>query len=165
MRSKSDQKNDPIKIKKAIENKRKFEEGWDDMQKGIKKLKRILDGLPEPQFKPQEHMMLYTYPPILLLSIFLWIPLFIREALLFALFWFVFDFDCRVIYNLCTEKPPHDHSSQLYNKYKEEIEQYTGTVRFITLLFFFSIHFKVLFPLCMLVFMCLYICIFSFYLI
>lgn len=39
-----------------------LEEGWDFMQNGITKLKRILEGLPEPQFSSEEYMMLYTYP-------------------------------------------------------------------------------------------------------
>lgn len=37
-----------------------LEEGWDFMQNGITKLKRILEGLPEPQFSSEEYMMLYT---------------------------------------------------------------------------------------------------------
>ncbi|XP_058209702.1 cullin-1 [Rhododendron vialii] len=44
-------------------NQRKIielEEGWDFMQNGITKLKRILEGLPEPQFSSEEYMMLYT---------------------------------------------------------------------------------------------------------
>lgn len=46
-------------------NQRKIielEEGWDFMQNGITKLKRILEVLPEPQFSSEEYMMLYTYP-------------------------------------------------------------------------------------------------------
>ena len=39
-----------------------LEEGWDFMEKGITKLKRILEGLPEVQFSSEEYMMLYTYP-------------------------------------------------------------------------------------------------------
>lgn len=38
-----------------------FEEGWDFIQKGIKKVKRILEGKPE-SFRAEESMMLYTYP-------------------------------------------------------------------------------------------------------
>lgn len=66
-----------------------LEEGWDFMQKGITKLKRILEGLPEAQFSSEEYMMLYT-----------------------------------TIYNMCTQKPPHDYSQQLYEKYKEAFEEY-----------------------------------------
>jgi cullin 1 len=37
-----------------------LEQGWDFMQKGITKLKNILEGLPEPQFSSEDYMMLYT---------------------------------------------------------------------------------------------------------
>ncbi|KAG4956701.1 hypothetical protein JHK85_043081 [Glycine max] len=59
------------------------------MQKGILKLKNILEGLPEPQFSSEDYMMLYT-----------------------------------TIYNMCTQKPPHDYSQQLYDKYRESFEEY-----------------------------------------
>lgn len=39
-----------------------LDQGWDFMQKGITKLKNILEGLPEPQFSSEDYMMLYTYP-------------------------------------------------------------------------------------------------------
>lgn len=42
-----------------------LEEGWDFMQKGITKLKRILEAQPE-SFSSEEYMMLYTYPLSLL---------------------------------------------------------------------------------------------------
>lgn len=42
-----------------------FEQGWDYMQRGIIKLKNILEGLPEPQFTSEIYMMLYTYPPFI----------------------------------------------------------------------------------------------------
>ncbi|GER55913.1 cullin 1 [Striga asiatica] len=71
-----------------------LEQGWDFMQKGITKLKNILEGLPEPQFNSEDYMMLYT-----------------------------------TIYNMCTQKPPHDYSQQLYDKYRESFEEYiTSTV-------------------------------------
>ncbi|MFS7922636.1 putative cullin protein, neddylation [Helianthus anomalus] len=71
-----------------------LEQGWDFMQKGITKLKKILEGYPEPQFNSEEYMMLYT-----------------------------------TIYNMCTQKPPHDYSQQLYDKYRESFEEYiTSTV-------------------------------------
>lgn len=38
-----------------------LEQGWDYMQTGITKLKRILEGLPEPAFDSEQYMMLYTY--------------------------------------------------------------------------------------------------------
>ncbi|KAL6271788.1 hypothetical protein ACE6H2_028699 [Prunus campanulata] len=37
-----------------------LDQGWDYMQKGITKLKKILEGTPEPQFNSEEYMMLYT---------------------------------------------------------------------------------------------------------
>ncbi|XVF62608.1 hypothetical protein PTKIN_Ptkin09bG0022000 [Pterospermum kingtungense] len=71
-----------------------LEQGWEFLQKGITKLKNILEGLPEPQFSTEDYMMLYT-----------------------------------TIYNMCTQKPPHDYSQQLYDKYRESFEEYiTSTV-------------------------------------
>lgn len=46
-------------------NQRKFfefEEGRDFIQNGFTKLKRIIEGLPEPEFSPGEYLELYTYP-------------------------------------------------------------------------------------------------------
>ncbi|KAL3634599.1 Cullin-1 [Castilleja foliolosa] len=71
-----------------------LDQGWDFMQRGITKLKAILEGQPEPQFSSEDYMMLYT-----------------------------------TIYNMCTQKPPHDYSQQLYDKYREAFEEYiTSTV-------------------------------------
>ncbi|KAL8239057.1 hypothetical protein R6Q59_015624 [Mikania micrantha] len=71
-----------------------LDQGWDFMQKGITKLKNILEGLPEPQFSSEDYMMLYS-----------------------------------TIYRMCTQKPPHDYSQQLYDKYRESFEEYiTSTV-------------------------------------
>ncbi|XP_075113273.1 cullin-1 isoform X1 [Nicotiana tabacum] len=71
-----------------------LDQGWQFMQRGITKLKNILEGLPEPQFSSEDYMMLYT-----------------------------------TIYNMCTQKPPHDYSQQLYDKYRESFEEYiTATV-------------------------------------
>ncbi|CAH2071938.1 unnamed protein product [Thlaspi arvense] len=69
-----------------------LEQGWDYMQTGITKLKRILEGLPEPAFDSEQYMMLYT-----------------------------------TIYNMCTQKPPHDYSQQLYDKYREAFEEYISS--------------------------------------
>ncbi|KMZ58707.1 putative Cullin-1 [Zostera marina] len=66
-----------------------LEHGWDFMQKGITKLKNLLEGKPETQFNSEDYMMLYT-----------------------------------TIYNMCTQKPPHDYSQQLYDKYRESFEEY-----------------------------------------
>ncbi|KAJ4727625.1 cullin 1 [Melia azedarach] len=69
-----------------------LDQGWDYMQKGITKLKRILEGAPESPFSSEEYMMLYT-----------------------------------TIYNMCTQKPPHDYSQQLYDKYREAFEEYISS--------------------------------------
>ncbi|XP_074564963.1 cullin-1-like [Curcuma longa] len=37
-----------------------FAEGWEVIEQGINKMKRILEGLPEPPFTSEEHMMIYT---------------------------------------------------------------------------------------------------------
>ncbi|KAK3441033.1 hypothetical protein EUGRSUZ_B01286 [Eucalyptus grandis] len=67
-----------------------LEQGWEFMQKGILKLKNLLDeGHPETEFSSEEFFMLYT-----------------------------------TIYNMCTQKPPHDYSQQLYDKYREAFEEY-----------------------------------------
>ncbi|KAF8035284.1 hypothetical protein BT93_C1341 [Corymbia citriodora subsp. variegata] len=66
-----------------------LEQGWEIMQKGIMKLKNILEGLPETGISSEEYMTLYT-----------------------------------TIYNMCTQKPPHDYSRQLYDKYRESLEEY-----------------------------------------
>ncbi|XP_031097803.1 cullin-1 isoform X1 [Ipomoea triloba] len=71
-----------------------LDQGWEFMQRGITKLKNILEGQPEAQFSSEDYMMLYT-----------------------------------TIYNMCTQKPPHDYSQQLYDKYRESFEEYiTSTV-------------------------------------
>jgi len=46
---------------------------------------------------------------------------------------------------MCTQKPPHDYSQQLYDKYREAFEEYiTSTVRIIGLfLSFFNNYHKV----------------------
>ncbi|KAJ8573854.1 hypothetical protein K7X08_010365 [Anisodus acutangulus] len=37
-----------------------LEQGWDFMQRGVTKLKSILEGQPEPQFSSEDYMLLYT---------------------------------------------------------------------------------------------------------
>ncbi|KAK3441040.1 hypothetical protein EUGRSUZ_B01291 [Eucalyptus grandis] len=72
-------------------NERKIidlKQGWEIMQKGIMKLKNILEGLPETQFSTEEYCTLYT-----------------------------------TIYNMCTQRPPHDYSQQLYDKFREAFEE------------------------------------------
>ncbi|KAL9253635.1 Cullin-1-like protein [Drosera capensis] len=69
-----------------------LDQGWGFMEKGITKLKKILEGLDEPQFNPEDYMMLYT-----------------------------------TIYNMCTQKPPHDYSQNLYEKYQESFNVYISS--------------------------------------
>ena len=48
----------------------------------------------------------------------------------------ILNFNYRTIYNMCTQKPPHDYSQQLYDKYREAFEEYiTSTVREVLSLF------------------------------
>ncbi|MFS7922632.1 putative cullin [Helianthus anomalus] len=71
-----------------------LEQGWGLMQRGITKLKNILEDLPESPFSSEEYMMFY-----------------------------------QLVFNMCTQKPPHDYSQQLYDKYRESFEDYiTSTV-------------------------------------
>ncbi|KAL8143092.1 hypothetical protein V2J09_016124 [Rumex salicifolius] len=70
-----------------------LEVGWQYMEQGIIKLKKILEEIPEPPFNSEDYIMLYT-----------------------------------TIYNMCTQKPPHDYSQQLYDKYKQEIVDYIGSI-------------------------------------
>ncbi|XP_049412004.1 cullin-1-like [Solanum stenotomum] len=69
-----------------------LEEGMECVQKGLNKLKIIIEGEPE-SFTSDEYVMLYT-----------------------------------TIYNMCTQKAPHDYSEQLYDKYKEAVEDYIITI-------------------------------------
>ncbi|KAI5415832.1 hypothetical protein KIW84_041032 [Lathyrus oleraceus] len=69
-----------------------FEEGWNFVQKGIKKLQNNLEGLPGPSLTSVDHTLLYT-----------------------------------TVFNMCTNKPPHDYSQELYIKYKETFEDYIKT--------------------------------------
>lgn len=77
-----------------------LDQGWDYMQKGITKLKRILEGLPEAQFNSEEYMMLYTYPLLRLLHLLFKILLYMFVLLLLfaplCLFWSQFLVCCEV---------------------------------------------------------------------
>ncbi|KAL0878311.1 hypothetical protein Bca101_028017 [Brassica carinata] len=71
-----------------------MEKGFDLIDAAVTKLKRILEGKPEPDFEPGEFIGDYT-----------------------------------VVYNMCIQKPPHDWSQQLYEKYGSIFEDYaTHTV-------------------------------------
>lgn len=105
-----------------------LEQGWDFMQKGITKLKNILEGFPEPQFSSEDYMMLYTYPFKFSGYIFMYYICGVNLTNISCFLNYVF----RTIYNMCTQKPPHDYSQQLYEKYREAIEEYiTSTVRLL----------------------------------
>ena len=53
-----------------------------------------------------------------------------RAVILLYSVCFLLDFICSTIYNMCTQKPPHDYSQQLYDKYRESFEEYiTSMVR------------------------------------
>lgn len=79
-------------------------------------MRNLLEGDEEEQFTAEQYMMLYTYAPLC------------------SLFWYILamlqstdhlhDFACRTIYNMCTQKPPHDYSEQLYNRYRESFSVY-----------------------------------------
>ncbi|RXH97211.1 hypothetical protein DVH24_035879 [Malus domestica] len=69
-----------------------LDQGWEYISSMFAKLKRILEGLPEPQFSSVEYMTLYT-----------------------------------TVYNMCTQKPPHNYSQQLYDKYRAALEDYVTT--------------------------------------
>lgn len=58
---------------------------------------------------------------------FFWLP----ANLVFYMLCFLNCKD-RTIYNMCTQKPPHDYSQQLYDKYQESFVEYiNSTVRMI----------------------------------
>ena len=82
-------------------------------QKGIQKLKRLLEQEPgETNFTPDLYMHLYTCAA---LSLSLTFACSSRAE------------SCtlrRTIYNMCTQKPPHDYSEELYARYRESFERY-----------------------------------------
>jgi cullin 1 len=62
-----------------MNNERKvieLEQGWAFMQKGITKLKNLLEGVPEQQFNSEEYIMLYTYFYFSLSLLPPWVPRF-----------------------------------------------------------------------------------------
>ncbi|CAI9117906.1 OLC1v1019395C1 [Oldenlandia corymbosa var. corymbosa] len=70
-----------------------FDEGWEVMEMGLKKLEKLVAGKSDSQFTPEERMSLYE-----------------------------------IVYDMCTQKGPYDHSERLYNKYKETFEAYLSSV-------------------------------------
>jgi cullin 1 len=80
------------------------------VQSGIDKLKRILEDETTEQFNAEQYMILYTYG--------------LGPAMRAQASVVMLGSPCRTIYNMCTQKPPHDYSEQLYNRYKEAFEVY-----------------------------------------
>ncbi|KAG8486147.1 hypothetical protein CXB51_019538 [Gossypium anomalum] len=109
-----------------------FDQGWGEMEKGIEKLKRILAGEKETPFTSREYMTLYTYPQLLHFS-FVEFP-FSRFIIIFnhlVQFILIIFLNCnyyRTIYNMCNQKAPHDYSEQLYDKYKETLDEYINSI-------------------------------------
>ena len=89
------------------------------LQKGIMKLRKLLEGEKEEQFTAEQYMMLYTYVPrqgCCAPASLLPIPCDACLLLLMLL--------CRMIYNMCTQKPPNDYSEQLYTRYRDSFSLY-----------------------------------------
>ncbi|KAG6537039.1 hypothetical protein ZIOFF_002117 [Zingiber officinale] len=49
-----------MKRKRAVPKPILFSEGWEVIEQGVTKMKRILEGLPEPPFTCEEYMKIYT---------------------------------------------------------------------------------------------------------
>eukprot|EP00850_Spirogloea_muscicola_P012722 SM000083S22769 [mRNA] locus=s83:517137:518922:+ [translate_table: standard] len=80
-----------------------LEQGWTVIQKGITKLKNVLEGVTEAQFNTDDCINLYTCPPS-----------------------FAYGSDRLpvTIYNMCTQISPLDYSQQLYDRYREAFKDY-----------------------------------------
>eukprot|EP00959_Pyramimonas_sp_CCMP1952_P201469 4212947-Pyramimonas_sp.AAC.3 len=99
---------------------------------GINKLKNILEGKPETPFISDEYINLYTYVLVptkgdrtlysrtihTTESKCLHYPSTIKLKWCWGYTW------RRTIYNMCTQKPPHDYSAQLYERYREAFNEY-----------------------------------------
>lgn len=101
-----------------------LEQGWEFVQKGITKL---LEGLPEPLFCSEDYMMIYAYSASVLCFFGFFGACLLAELHDHIVVDF-FDVICRTIYSMCTQKPPHDYSQQLYDKYGESFEEYINSV-------------------------------------
>ena len=85
------------------------------VQKGIQKLKRLLEQEPgETNFTPDLYMHLYTCAALSLDLLFAALAAACAEGRTLR----------RTIYNMCTQKPPHDYSEELYARYRESFERY-----------------------------------------
>jgi len=97
-------------------------------QNGITKLKRILEAEEEEQFSAEQYMMLYTCArSACARSARAPWERRARPGRLAGPGRTVGDCACgrdRTIYNMCTQKPPHDYSEALYERYKQAFTQY-----------------------------------------
>lgn len=95
--------------------------GFAQVSEGIEKLKGLLEGQPSTsQFNAQEYMNLYTFAPSIDVAS---MPLLCILAIGIA-HWHHLPRLCRTIYNMCTQKPPHDFSQSLYDRYNSTFEHY-----------------------------------------
>ncbi|KAJ8433660.1 hypothetical protein Cgig2_002331 [Carnegiea gigantea] len=87
----------------------KPDEGWDAVEKGVAKYKRIQDGL-EPPFNSEEYMQLYT------LQDEFSVPLHRKLS------------NLRTIFNMCLRKDKQQCLQQLYDGYKQLLEDYINSM-------------------------------------
>ncbi|PNY00502.1 cullin-1-like protein, partial [Trifolium pratense] len=78
-----------------------YDEGWNFMQKGIKKL---IESLPNPHFTTEDSLMLYT----------------VHTGMCPV------HGSTRNVYNMCVQRHPHDYGILLYENYKKTFEDYVG---------------------------------------
>ncbi|KAK1280385.1 Cullin-1 [Acorus gramineus] len=98
-----------------------WEEGWAIMEEAMMKLTNLLEGFPETQFTSADYMRFYQYflscpkQPLLL-----WVP--------FQFSSYVLGLDelRRTAYQMCIQKPPHDYSALLYERFRTSIEDYVA---------------------------------------
>lgn len=111
----------------------KLEEGMECVHKGLNKLKVMIEG-ERGSFTSDEYVMLYTYPwhslrlESMLSSLIGPFHLLLLFVLSSCLNKSLLNSTNSTIYNMCTQKAPHDYSQQLYDKYKEAVEDYILTI-------------------------------------
>ncbi|KAK2992003.1 hypothetical protein RJ640_014864, partial [Escallonia rubra] len=88
-----------------------FKKEWDYIQKIITKLK---ESLPEPKFNAEEYMLTYSYPSDA------------GSGCLLVLEGHGAIVICA--YKLCTQMRRNDHSKELYDKYRETIEEHVNSM-------------------------------------
>ncbi|GMY16841.1 cullin-1 [Fagus crenata] len=75
-----------------------FDQGWELIENEITKLKRILEWSPELDGSPKPEFTSEDYMTM-----------------------------HTTVFTMCTQKPPHDYSQQLYDKYREVFEEYISS--------------------------------------